>query len=296
MFKFNKKQTAKNPITLINKESKFAKPLTKEKKLKKISKRVFAKNLNIEFYKKINKYVFLAVTLGIIIFVFFIIFFTNIFTIKKIIVREGEITSENPQVLKITEVLKNRHLILTDVSSIEKTLKNNIENLEDLRIRKSYPNKLIIEYKTFEERANIVNTIGNQEIKKNYVINENGVLVSEKKINAALPYINIKTEKAFNLGDQVLKSEELTFILDAKAYFEKKMNIKIRESNYLSKPKELRMITTSNIQIWLDMSYDFKEQINKLKNAVPKINPYQESYEYIDLRIRTAEGQKIIYK
>ncbi len=94
----------------------------------------------------------------------------------------------------------------------------------------------------------------------------------------------------------VLKTEELNYILDAKSYFEEKMNIKVKESNFLPKAKELRLFTDRNFQVWIDMSYDFKEQINKLKNAVPKINPYQVQYEYIDLRIKSAEGQKIIYR
>ncbi len=300
MFKFLKKlknkKTAKNPFVLINKEPKFAKPLTKEKKLKKINKRVFAKNVNFGFYKKINKYIALATILGITILIFFLVFFTNIFTVKKILLMEGTEISQNQQVKKYTEVLKNRHIILTDISSLEKTLKNNIENLDELSISKRYPSTLVIKFETFEEKANITNIIGTQEIRKNYIINETGVLVSEKAINSQLPTINIKSAKAFTVGDQILKTEQLNYILEAKSFFEQKMNIKITESNYLIAPKELRMLTNKGFQVWIDMSYDFKEQINKLKNSVPKINPYQQKYEYIDLRIKSAEGQKIIWK
>lgn len=289
-------KTSKNHVVLLHKEGKSATPLSKEKKLKRISKRIFQKNANINIYKKIGKWGWLAILGAITIFFFYLVFFTNFFTIKHIILREGGIETENAQVQQVTTPLLNRHLLLTDIDSLHNSILNKVDNINELHVSRRLPSTLIIDFQSFAEKANVTNIVGKQGIRKKFIINEAGLLVSENEVNSQLPFINIKTDKAFIVGDQILKSDELKYILETKAYFEEKMSIPITEINYLPKPLELRILTNRNFEIWIDMSYDYKEQINKLKNSVPKINPYQEQFEYIDLRIKSAEGQKIIYK
>ena len=44
------------------------------------------------------------------------------------------------------------------------------------------------------------------------------------------------------------------------------------------------------------MSMELDTQLNKLKKALPRLNIYEESLDYIDLRISGIDGEKVIFK
>lgn len=292
------KSTIKNPTVILEKpKSSFS--LKQKKILKNISKRTFRKNAPINLLgalTKISKWIWLSIFIGLFLTTSYITFFTETFYIKKILIYEGETESSNISIRKIVEPLRNRNLFLFNSTELKNTITKRIDNLSNLKIKRQIPNTLIIKYENFKNVANITNIIGQLEVKKSFIINENGLLIAEDKISTTLPTINIKTPKAYTLGDQILKIEDLKYILEAKKLFEEKFKIKVIETNYLPKAKEIRMLTEKNFYVWIDMTVSQNTQLNKLKNAIPKIDLYNSPLEYIDLRIQSAEGQKIIYK
>lgn len=78
--------------------------------------------------------------------------------------------------------------------------------------------------------------------------------------------------------------------------FTERFDIQVFEAAYLLEAREVHLITNQGFNVWLDMEQDLETQLNKLKNAIPKIDIYKDPLEYIDLRIESANGDKIIFK
>lgn len=296
--KRRKSKTQKLPTVFLNR---FNKPnkLTQKRTLEKISKRTFKKNAPINFLgklKQISKWMYLAIFLAILIALVYSLFFTNTFNVKKILIYEGEEESTNIQLRRITEPLRNRNIILFSKNDLETLIQNRIDNITALEIVKQYPDTVVIRYDRFSDVANITNLIGRLQVRKSFILNENGILIEEDKISSTLPNITIQTEAAYNLGEQIIDPEQLKFILDTKNYFEERFDLKIIDIRYIPRAREIRLTTERDFEVWIDLAFDYREQINKLRNAVPRINVYEGPLEYVDLRIRSAEGQKIIYK
>jgi hypothetical protein len=294
-----KKATRKLPTVFLNRNTQNVKPLSKQRNIERIAKRSFQKNAPINWIGKltqVSRWIWLSVFLAIFIGTAYVTFFTELFYIKKIQIFEGDLESTNLQIRKITEPLRNRNIFLFNKEDLSSTIQDRVANLTELTVTRQVPDTVIIKYKKFQDVANINNLIGQFKVRKSFVMNEAGILTEQDKISTTLPSIVIETEKAFTLGEQIIKSEEIKYILDTKKYFEDKFNLKATEIKYLPNPKELRILTERNFTIWIDMLAPYQDQLNKLKNAVPKINVYEGQLEYVDLRIQSAEGQKIIYR
>ncbi len=296
---FKKKtNTSKNPTIIFEKpKQKFG--LKQRKMLKNIAKRTFLKNAPINWIgalTNISKWIWFSIFMALFLASAYFTFFTEIFYIKKILIFEGPTESNNLSIRKIVEPLRNRNLFLFSSEDLKNTINQRVDNLSNLQIQRKIPNTLIVKFENFKNVANITNIIGKLEVKKSFIINQNGLLIAEDKISTILPTISIKNEKAYNIGDQILKVEELKYILDAKRQFEEKFKIKINEIKYIPKAKEIRFVTEKGYEVWLDIKVTYTEQLMKLKNSIPKIDLYNGSLEYVDLRIQSAEGQKIIYK
>jgi hypothetical protein len=296
---FKKKTTtSKNPTVIFEKpKQKFG--LKQKKILKNIAKRTFRKNAPINWLgalTKVSKWIWLSIFIGLFLASAYLTFFTEIFYIKKILIYEGAKESNNLSIRKIVEPLRNRNLFLFSTDELKNTITERVDNLSNLQVQRKIPNTLIVKFENFKNVANITNIIGKLEVKKSFIINENGLLIAEDKISTTLPNISIKSEKAYNIGDQILKVENLKYILEAKKQFEEKFKIKVTETKFLPNPKEVRFVTEKGFEVWLDLLVPYSEQLMKLKNSIPKIDLYSGNLQYVDLRIQSAEGQKIIYK
>ncbi len=214
----------------------------------------------------------------------------------KLLVYEGEEESDNVQIRKLVEPLRSRNIILIKSDTVANSLRNQIENLAELKVEKRLPGTIKVTYARFQKVANVVNIIGNQRIKKKFVINESGILMEKDKTIQSLPFINLASPKAFQLGDQVISQEKLKYMLEAAANYEEKFNMKVLEINYLTAAREVHFLTERRFEVWLDIQVDHEEQLMKLRNAIPKIDIYNDNLQYIDLRIQSATGQKIIYR
>jgi hypothetical protein len=94
----------------------------------------------------------------------------------------------------------------------------------------------------------------------------------------------------------VISADNLNYILHATSYFEEKFGMKIRETDFIIKARELHLKTEKNFTIWLDTQIPFERQFLKLKKAMTTIDIYKVALEYIDLRIAGTSGEKVIFK
>lgn len=115
--------------------------------------------------------------------------------------------------------------------------------------------------------------------------------------SAALPASDVVPEvPAIDPTKPIISAENLSYILHATSYFEEKFGMKIRETDFIIKARELHIKTEKNFTIWLDTQIPFERQFLKLKKAMATIDIYKVALEYIDLRIAGASGEKVIFK
>jgi hypothetical protein len=287
----------KSSTTLLHKPNKRKKKKRKKlPNLKNFSKKIFKSNANINRANPRSSKKMLAILIAFLLLISYILFFTGFTKIITIQVLEGEIDSENTQIRRIVEPLRNSNILFVDSESVEESLKKQIDNLAELEVKKKFPKTIVIKFAKFEKVANLTNYVGPQRIKKNFIINASGILMEKDVINQNLPFISLDTKKAFNLGDHVVSKDNLDYMLGTKSDFEERFNMKILEISFLSDAREVHLTTEKNFNIWLDIQIPFKDQLNKLKNSIPKIDIYNDNLDYIDLRIQSAQGQKIIFK
>ncbi|MCK5472182.1 hypothetical protein KAI54_03275 [Candidatus Gracilibacteria bacterium] len=91
---------------------------------------------------------------------------------------------------------------------------------------------------------------------------------------------------AVDLEKRVIDPAHLDFIRDAVFYFEALTDLKILNTKYFPISREVYLKNEKNFDVWLDLTRDFREQLNKLVVAADLLKISEKKYEYIDLRIR----------
>lgn len=183
---------------------------------------------------------------------------------------------------------------MVNTVDLETKVLNIFPQLEQIKISKSFPNRLSLEFSEFPLVANIVNE--SNVVKKSYIINSVGFAIKENLEDPKLPYIKIKTDEPINPKEAVIEKSKLNYILNAKNYFEDKFGMKILGIQYKPIAREVHLYTDKGFYLWLDIQKPFEDQFKKLKKAIVKLDIYKENLEYIDLRIAGSSGDKIIYK
>jgi len=127
-----------------------------------------------------------------------------------------------------------------------------------------------------------------------FTINETGILETKTEKPIDLPELIVPLDNLME-GMQVITQEKIQFMVDSYNHFKKETKVNISKIKYLPKAQEIHFILENNTQIWIDMTYDYKKQINKLLFAKENLDLSQ-YYQHIDLRIKSAKGHKIFYK
>jgi len=294
-----KKKKYRKPISFLNRQKNNAKFKAIKKKrnssIRKLSK-LFAYNTETKLPNIVNIYTILAVVLFVIISLAYFFFFTSYFKVTTIQVYEGDQLTSNMQIRKLVEPLRNQNMIFIESNKISSLLSKEIDNMAEIKIHKQYPKTIAIYYRKFEDIANLIgyNQLLKQETK--YILNETGVITEVDRYKPDLPLIKIYTEKNYQLGDQVISQEKINYILASIELFKSKFDMEISGTTYLPTAREVHLTTDRGFKVWLDMTQDYEKQLQKLKNAIPKIDIYSQQFQYIDLRIESANGDKIIFK
>ncbi len=246
--------------------------------------------------RKSKKYkVKLSIPAQILVFIsiliIYIINFSGIFNIKHIQVLEQNQVSNNSNIQNLLIDLNKNNLILTKTNNIKTRITNQYPQINNLKITKSYPDTLIINFDKFKTLAYV-----NDKSAANgfFTINETGILENQNEKPINLPELLIP-QKNLVEGMQVITTEKIQYMVDAYNHFKAKLQINIQQIKYLPQAQEIHFILDNNTQIWIDTTYDYKNQINKLIFAKENID-LNTQYQHIDLRIKSAKGHKIFYK
>ena len=177
---------------------------------------------------------------------------------------------------------------------LDDDLKSLNPEIKQLKIKKILPQKLRIEIEKFPIIANIIDVIG--AVRKKYLMNSLGLLTQEDIENPELPYIKIATDDALPLRTIIIPQERLDYLLKALQLFEEKFGMKVLHAEFLSREREVHLLTEKYFMVWIDMGKDLQTQLEKLKKALIKIDIYKMPLQYIDLRISGTDNEKVIYK
>ena len=94
----------------------------------------------------------------------------------------------------------------------------------------------------------------------------------------------------------VIDKDKLEYILNAIYDYEELFGMKVLSAEYKPREREVHIKTERNFVVWLDTSITLEKQYDKLKKATADLNIYTENLEYIDLRISSANGDRVIFK
>lgn len=290
------KASSKSRIQEIRSPYAHRKAVSRKKLPKKAKKTRYSGELKLSYKKgfPLKKWLLIA---GGVILTFVILYttiFSNFFQLERWRIYGNDIVQENSKFEEFLRVYKGKNLVFINSGKIETTIKEQYPAIETLRVKKVFPNTLVMEYENYPEIANVFNIVG--ETQKKFIINEIGLLVEQDYENPNLPYIKVKTDKALTLHEYALPRETLEYILDAVYDYEELFGMKVLDAEYWKREKEIHLKTERNFTIWLDTGLTLQEQFSKLKEIMPKLNIYTEDLEYIDLRISSVNGERVIFK
>ncbi len=301
---FKNKKKRNNP--LISKKYKLERTVRYRNPLR-ITKSLF----KFKLFRVINIILLIAILGGLYFFLF-----SNFYDITNIEIQGNQIISTD-DLLDITNdflannrffILKNRNIFLFNRNSLKKKI-NQVILLDDLKIEKILPNTIRLTLK--EKEAALKWLTDNQE----YLIDKQGIIIKRfyklstpKIFQIAQPEnppqeleqenvikVTNSASQSVNLGDQVLKSEDIDFILNLIKEAEKIDYLKISNISVPNIfPQYLLIDAESGWKIYFNLSDSLKNQLNRLDILISeKIKKENLSaVDYIDLRL----GESVYYK
>lgn len=244
--------------------------------------------------KSARRGLFTVLCVAILIGTLFFLFFSKNFRIQKIIIeRRGSFLENNP-FKNISAPFLQKNIFLFDTEKLQEKITAAHPEIQKISIKKLIPSTIKISLTAHPLAANLTNTFS--DFKKRFQINDTGMIVTENKENAKLPYFSIATEKSLTVGQEIIDEKKLTFALTSIKMFEEMFKMKVVNAAYLSIEREVHLRTEKGFIVWLDAEQDLEKQLRKLKRALPSLDIYNMPLSYIDLRISGIENEKIFYK
>ena len=252
--------------------------------------------------RQIKRILFILIMGGFSFLIIYQLFLSQKLNIQTIAVFEDQQPQSDHEIINLLQEYNGTNLLLFDANQIEDYLKTQYPYYSKLKLSKNLPDTIVITIENHPIVANLmvklINENGTKE--KNLFLNTAGMITDLTENNdndmLELPTLQIEIDQPLTQGDQVLSQEDLAFILEAMQNYEDKFGMKVLNTRYLKIAREAHLWTERNFYVWLDLTVDLDSQLNKLKQALPRLNIYEENLDYIDLRVGGINGEKIIFK
>jgi hypothetical protein len=237
----------------------------------------------------------------------YLFLFSSIFEIRSVQVNSDSdfIMDEKNAVTTYFQDHLGSNLISFNSSDHESIILEEYTNLKSINIDRDLFHNLIVDLESYEEISNV--QVDHEDGSKQFfVVNELGIISGAGLTNEYLPTIVMDVtgtnldiqgdESTLVLGENLIEADVLTTLLEVEKNFEGKFNMQILEVHYLRRARELHLYTERYFFVWIDLTQDLEEQLNKLKKSMTELNLYEDPIVYIDLRISGQNGEKVIYK
>jgi cell division septal protein FtsQ len=221
-------------------------------------------------YIKFFQFIFFIFLFFILVFVFFTYFkITNI-----------EVVTNNKKYnLLGTELLINRNLLLNPSSEIHKLILDRNPQIENLKIYKTYPKKLIIKFSLSKPIAEIRANNGY------FLLSEKGKIIQKNKaanknIHPKIHYYQKFDYLSHNIGDYIDNKDliyAISFVLKIR-----KVGMSV-DSIDITSPNMIRLLLNSSV-VYLTTEKDIETQNNQLVKIIEQFKVEGKSFSSIDLR------------
>lgn len=221
--------------------------------------------------------------------------FSSFFTITKVSVEKNGNAVAGSSLAPFLDKIKGKNILFINSDQltyeIEQTFKNEVLLS---RIKKSYPHKIIINVEEYPAICNFA--VKTPAKTQKFVLNQIGYAIFENIEQKELPTLFLQTPKEFPPKSVAIEKEKMTFIADSFRKFIDLFGLKVPSAEWKKTERELHLKTEKGFYVWLDMTADLDEQLQKLKRSLPKLDIYRQPLEYVDLRIAGGESEKVIFK
>jgi len=252
--------------------------------------RRFRKPYRIRKKKSIfsNRFFWLGILILVIIgTVFYFLFFSEIFQIKKIIVTGEEKVSKEDLKLLIEKKLENKILFfetksifLVNLNEIKKNILNDFSQIAEIEIGRGFPDTLNI---IVVERLALATWCRGDHC---FLLDNEGVIFEETSPQVDLvKIINRQNLDPFNLGEKVIEKKLLVQILEIESKLKKGFKIQPQEISIIFEER-LNIKTLEDWKIFLNPRGDIEWQLTKLEAVLEEEIPSErrKDLEYIELR------------
>ena len=226
-----------------------------------------------------------SIMVGILLSVMaiFIIFavFSPYFNLKKITVVRDSPNLDVEQIDKILENFYGQNLLFLSQPELIKNLQETFPEFREIKIKENWPSEINLEITISPPLFNLLNT----ETANFSVISEDGVILKEEPAED-LPVIKVfQHENIIQLREKIMTKEDLQKIIKAENFLQQVTKLPLHATHLYWTARELHLISTGEMQIWIDLQQPIEAQLQKLEEAVNEIGLYTNRFEHIDLRI-----------
>lgn len=215
-------------------------------------------------------------------------YFSGSFNVQKVSVLRSSLDLPLEEIEQlVSEQAFGKNMFKLDLVRLEKDIRATRPDIARVEIEKQYPSTLQVAVYKYPIVAEL--RIGTERI----FINENGYRVDGETPDRDT--LTLTLGESMQLDDpsqQIVRPTHLIAMRDAAFYFEALLDIPLLAVRYLPAAHEAHLMIEGNTTIWIDLTADYRTQLNKLTQANSQINLGETKYEYIDLRVRN----KIFYK
>ncbi len=188
-----------------------------------------------------------------------------------------------PETEKKLLFLKSQSIFLTKSELIKAKILENYPLIDDLKIKKLFPNSLLIE---IIERQRLARWSGTE---KYFYIDKKGIAFEEadEQSRADLLIASKQFQGEISLTNRVIEEKNLSQIINIKETIETKTGVKAEEFILFESEARLNVKTAEGWEIYFYLEGDVNWQLIELELILEKQLPIerrQQGLEYIDLR------------
>ncbi|MFA5352326.1 MAG: hypothetical protein WC304_03550 [Candidatus Gracilibacteria bacterium] len=266
----------------------FARFFRSKRRTEHLNTQVFRPSARLKNLLTFRQKVLLVVTVVVVGVVIGIGQFSGIFDVKKITILRNSLDLPTEDIeLSVRELALGKNIFQVDTAFLAKAVQELRPDTSRVVVRKAYPAEIQIEVFKYPIVAEL--RVGTDPV----YINEKGFRVfgeSPDKDTLQLTLgenLDMKDSKK-----QIIDPKYLADIRESVNYLESVINLKILNTKFFPISREVHLKTEKNFDVWIDLTQDYRAQIDKLVEASEVLQLDTKSYSYIDLRIRG----KIFYK
>ena len=231
-------------------------------------------------YVKIFLAIFALATLA------YVMFFSPIFKIKKIVVVNNQILLEGDVVKFLEERnIKNKNLFLVDTYQIRDVLKDYYKRVEDVKVYRVFPAKLKIKIK--EKPSSVIWVTGEGK----YLLDSEGYVIpgaSSGGEDLKMPIVIDQSNVPVKDGDRVVTKGFIDFVNSADESLKKRFGLGINNYSISQTTFELKVHINSGFYIVFDTTADIVDQLDKLAKV------YQQGEVIKEYVILSVNGRVIV--